>query len=65
MTRPITMSSLIHFTMSKAELLDELRNVDEVTLLELLEITSDDLVDKFSDEIEEHQVKLIKYFNDN
>lgn len=28
---------------------------DEVTLLELLNITSEDIIDKFSDEIEEKQ----------
>lgn len=54
-----------HFTMNKLELVDELRRVDEVTLLELLDISSDDLVDAFLDKIEENQVKLTKYFNDN
>lgn len=31
---------------------------DEITLLELLNITAEDIVDKFSDEIEENQDRL-------
>lgn len=31
---------------------------DEVTLLELLNITAEDIVEKFSDEIEENQDRL-------
>lgn len=37
--------------MSHLELLEELRHIDEVTLLELLEVTSEDLVDAFRDRI--------------
>jgi hypothetical protein len=39
--------------MSKAELLERLRLLDEVSLLELMGINSDDLVDAFTDRIEE------------
>ena len=39
--------------MDKYELFEELRNVDEITLMELLEITSSDLVDRFNDKIED------------
>lgn len=40
------------------KLLDLLRKVDEITLLELLEITSDDIVDCFHDKIEDKQSYL-------
>jgi hypothetical protein len=39
--------------MSLPNLLHNLRKLDETTLLELLEITSDDLVDAFLEKIEE------------
>jgi hypothetical protein len=39
--------------MSKQELIEELRKVDEVTLLEILEINSSELIDAFLDKIEE------------
>lgn len=51
--------------MDKIELLEELRNLDEITLLELLEVTSDDLVDAFLDRIDENSGKLLQYFYDN
>jgi len=41
--------------MDKIELLDYLRKLDEVTLCELLEVTSDDLVDAFLDIIYEKE----------
>jgi hypothetical protein len=39
--------------MDKISLLNKLRKVDEVSLLELLNITSDDLVDAFYEKVEE------------
>lgn len=42
------------------ELKEKLQRVDEVTLLELLEIRSDDIVDRFEDFIEEQQEKLMR-----
>ena len=42
------------------ELKEKLQSVDEVTLLELLEIRSDDIVDRFEDFIEEQQEKLMR-----
>jgi hypothetical protein len=51
--------------MSRSELIAELRKIDEVTLLELLALTSDDLVDAFLDKITEHQGKLLQYLYDN
>ena len=48
--------------MDKQELLDRLRNEDEVTLLELLEVTSDQLVDKFLDEIDENIGRIARFY---
>lgn len=42
------------------ELKEKLQSVDEVTLLELLEIRSDDIVERFEDFIEEQQDKLMR-----
>ena len=36
------------------DILDQLRSLDEVTLMELLEVTSEDLVDAFIDRIEDN-----------
>jgi len=38
---------------SKSELLNKLRKLDEVLLMELLEITSEELVDAFVDKIDD------------
>ena len=37
-----------------SHVLDQLRSLDEVTLMELLEVTSEDLVDAFIDRIEDN-----------
>ena len=50
--------------MSKIELIEELKTIDEVTLLELLEIDTQDLIDAFLDKIEENQGKLIKFIHE-
>lgn len=50
--------------MGLGELITELRNLDEVTLLEILGVTSDDLVDAFLDRIQEDQIKLTRYMID-
>lgn len=44
--------------MDKFELLEVLRGLDEISLLELLEITSEDIVDRFADKIEDNLDKL-------
>lgn len=44
--------------MSKSELIEKLRKIDEVTLLELLEINSEDIIDAFLDRIDERLEKL-------
>jgi hypothetical protein len=46
--------------MDYLELIEKLKGVDEVTLLELLEISSEDLVDTFSDKINEHLNKIYR-----
>lgn len=43
------------------ELLEELRKIDEVTLLELLEVTSEEIIDAFLDRIVDNKEKLYKY----
>ena len=50
--------------MNKIELIEELRKIDEVTLLEWLNITSDDIVDAFLDRIAENQGKLIGLYDE-
>jgi hypothetical protein len=47
--------------MNKLELLDELKKIDETILLEILEITSTDLVDNFLDKITDNIDKLYRY----
>ena len=42
------------------ELKEKLQRVDEVTLLELLDIHSDDIIERFEDYIEERQEQLMK-----
>ena len=42
------------------EIKEKLKRVDEITLLELLDINSDDLVERFEDYIEEQHEKLIR-----
>tara|TARA_R110000822_G_scaffold69023_6_gene167878 strand:+ start:4341 stop:4502 length:162 start_codon:yes stop_codon:yes gene_type:complete len=47
------------------DLYDKLKRVDEVTLLELLNINSTDLVDRFQDFIEIHADNLEELLDDN
>jgi len=47
-----------------SELLEELYYVDEVTLLEVLGITSEEIVNKFVDKVEEHQDDLRELIDD-
>lgn len=51
--------------MNRIELIEELQQVDEVALLELLDISTQDLIDAFLDRIADNQSKLIKYLSDN
>ena len=42
------------------ELCEDLKKFDETTLLELLDISSEELIDKFQDKIEENLDRLLK-----
>lgn len=44
--------------------MDRLKQTDEVSLLELLEVTSEDIVNRFQDKIEEKFDTLETQFND-
>jgi hypothetical protein len=46
------------------ELLDELRKWDEVSLMELLGLTADDIIDRFEDVIEQRQEEIRDYFEE-
>ena len=47
------------------EIKDKLKQLDEVTLMETLEITSEDLVDRFVDRIEQKQDTLENDFDES
>ena len=47
------------------EIKDKLKQLDEVTLMETLEITSSDLVDRFADRVEEKQDTLENDFDES
>jgi len=46
------------------ELKEKLKRIDEVTLLELLNIDSNDIVERFYDIIEDNQQKLKRMIDD-
>lgn len=48
--------------MIPSELLEQLKKEDEVTILELLEITTEELVDAFADRIDEHRFRLYRFY---
>ena len=50
--------------MSKNELLERLRNLDEELLLDLLGVTSEELVDAFIDVIMDDEDRFHEYFNE-
>ena len=50
--------------MSKTELLELLRKEDEWTLLELLEVNSEDIVDAFPEKIQENLERIYRHYND-
>ena len=51
--------------MNRLELIETLRKLDEITLLELLEVTSEDLIDAFIDKVDDHIDKLYEKAADN
>mgnify|MGYP000582471117 FL=1 len=44
--------------------MERLKTIDETALLDLLQITSEELVNRFADEIEDNMNKLIKELDD-
>ena len=46
------------------EIKERLKRLDEITLMEVLEISSEDLVERFDDRIEERQNELAQEFED-
>lgn len=46
------------------ELQDKLKHIDEISLMEVLEISSEDLVNRFVDRIEERMDHLATEFDD-
>ena len=51
-------------TVTYQDLLERLKKIDEVSLLEILEISSEDIVDAFQDKIEEKAEQLSREFED-
>ncbi len=51
--------------MNRGELLEQLKHVDETLLLELLEISSEDIVDAFAERIEEYEYRIRKELEEN
>lgn len=47
-------------TLTLAELIEKLSVLDEVDIVELLDLTSSDILDRFEDVVEENYDKLIK-----
>jgi len=47
-------------TLTLAELIEKLGVLDEVDILELLDLTSSDILDRFEDVVEDNYDKLIK-----
>lgn len=50
--------------MIKADVYDQLIKLDEITLIELLGITSEDIVDAFRDKIEDNYNRVIRALDD-
>lgn len=48
-----------------ADLIERLKVIDEVSLLEVLDITSEEIVARFTDLIEERYETLVKDFQDD
>lgn len=46
------------------ELCEKLKQLDEISVLELLNISTEELIEKFQDEIEERYDNLIEQFED-
>lgn len=51
--------------LSLSELQNKLNNIDEISLMEVLEITSEDITARFADRIREKYSQLVTEFSDN
>lgn len=51
-------------TLTIYELQDRLKEIDELSVLEILDITSEEIADKFLDKIEERYPKILAYFEE-
>ena len=51
-------------TMTISELFDKLKELDELSILEILNISSEEIVDRFQDEIEDKYDELSVKFED-
>lgn len=51
--------------LTMSELIEKLQQVDELTILELLDVTSEELVEFLQDQIVEKYDQLIEYFDDS
>ena len=56
---------MIPYMMTWQDLLDKLRKLDEVTLLEVLDLNSSDIVDRYEDVIELRQDVLFDWFEED
>ena len=54
-----------HTLLTFEEILEELKKVEEIELIELLNVTSDEIVDHFLDHIEDNLDKFKRYVEDN
>ena len=54
-----------HSEMPLWEILEHLKKLEEIELLELLGLTSEELVDYLQDYVQEDPEKYIQYINDN
>jgi hypothetical protein len=52
-------------TKTTKDLADELRQLDEITLIELLHLRSDDIVDRFGDIIEERYDQIYDFLKED
>ena len=57
-------SDVNHMSLTINELFDRLKELDELSILEILNISSEEIVQRFQDEIEEHFDKLVTKFED-
>lgn len=64
---PATNQKMKQTNITITKLIEKLEDlgVDEVTLLEVLEISSEDIIERFRDRIEEKRTTLIRDFFDN